>query len=976
VGVATGFVGRSKETAALWRELARAQSGEPRLVLVCGEPGIGKTRLVSEFADAASSDAHVLVAHCLELSAQAVPLAPVQGLVHRAYRRLGAAELRRAAGVLAPELAAFEPALLEEGAATARPAGDHGDSRLFNAVRHLLEQLSSSRPLLVVIEDLHWADTSTVDLVRYLVATMEDAAVLIVATMRAGTSAARGLRAQAMSSSSTAWLDVGRLRGAEALQLGSGMRRHRVDTTGTVAGDPVDDLGRTTWAVHASQGNPLYLQELVSASHVGVLPPSLQALLTSRLAGLSGPGRHVVDQVSLGDPPVPYTDLLAATQWSETRLDAALDEATALDVLSTDQTEQVSLRHPLLGEAARATMDAGCRRRHHRSWATAYSSARPSSPRLALTVAYHWQEAGEPARALRAALDGAEAAQALDEHATRAALLDRACALWPYADISSTILDLVDILQRAARSHELAGEYRAAGEALDRAVEHCQRNGDASRAASLLAARGRVAFWQGDSMLPFLERALDVLPPDGHDRVRAQVLAEMSDALNEEGYPAAAAQAAEQAMQLSDEDEDPATQAMAITILAHVSQYNDPERAVQLAEAAVEIADRAGAYDVMLQAMSTRLGASDALLREEESALLEQVEEYLRIAHSRGLDGHRLTANLLVIRAYMLLSAGDLDAALDSADRALPAMREHGLQNHCLNVRATVHLIRGEHERARQTLSGLIRATYLAMDTAAIDTQAWLLWLSEGPEAAADLLLRHLDAVADLNETSLVWVSEQVFSLARYLRLSGRAADIDDPGVRVLARAGTILRPLISHDPLPDVVDATLALAHGMDGVGLWRSAAAKGTPWAGVYWCIDILLRLAEITPHRAEALQALADAETEARRLGSTAQLAEAEELRRRIEGQGGPAGLTAREVQVLTLVGDGLSNTDIGRRLFISRSTVGVHISNILAKTGAADRMHAAAWGRDQGLLMSVVDPPAARRPPRRSPTTRTA
>jgi ATP/maltotriose-dependent transcriptional regulator MalT len=975
VGVASGFVGRTRETAALWREFTRAQTGMPRLVLVCGEPGIGKTRLVGGFADAAAKDAQVLLAHCLELSAQAVPLAPVQGLVHRAYRRLGAAELRRAAGMFAPELAAFEPALLEDATATAQPAGSHADSRLFNAVRHLLENLSASQPLLVIIEDLHWADTSSMDLVRYLLATLEDAAVLVVATMRSGTSTERDLRARAASSPSTAWIDVGRLRRSQATQLASAMRRQRSDATGTPSAHPEDDAGRTTWAVQASEGNPLYLQELVWASEVGELPPSLQVLLTSRLAGLSEPGRHVVDLVSLGDPPVRYTDLLAATEWSEPRLDAALETATSLDVLSTDQAEQVSLRHPLLGEAARATMDAGCRRRHHRAWATAYSTARPSSPRLALTAAYHWQEAAEPARALHAALDGAEQAQALDDHATRAALLDRACALWPYAGSSSTTLDLVDVLQRAARSHELAGEYQAAGDALDRAVEHCQRNGDPSRAASLLAARGRVAFWQGHSMLPNLERALQVLPPDSHDQVRAQVLAEMSDALNEEGRPAAAAQTAEQAIRLSNENDDPATQAMAMTILAHVSQYRDPQRAVEVAQAAVELADRAGAYDVMLQAMSTRLGASDALLGVDTPALLAQVEEYLRIAHARGLGEHRLAAYLLVIRAYMLLSAGDLDAALVSADRALPAMREHGLQNHCLNVRATVHLIRGEHEQARQTLSRLIRATYMAMDTAAIDAQAWLVWLREGPEAAADLLQRHLDAVADRNETSLVWVSEQVFSFARYLRLSRRAEDINDPGVRVLARAGTILRPVISHDPLPDVIDATLARAHRTDGVGLWRSAAAKGTPWVGVYWRIDILLRLAEVTPHRAEALQALATAETQARRLRSTAQLAEAEALRRRIEGQAGPAGLTAREVQVLTLVGDGLSNTEIGRRLFISRSTVGVHISSILAKTGAADRKHAAAWGRDQGLLMSVGDPPATRRPARRSPTTRT-
>lgn len=963
MGSGRRFVGRAGEIEVLRRELGRARSGDVRLVLVSGEPGIGKSRLVSQFAEEAARGAQVLLTHCLELSGQAVPLAPIQDLVHRAYRRLGTERLREVAGVYAADLALFEPALATEVPAPTQEPEGSASRRQLDAVRHLLEQLSDSEPVLVVVEDLHWADPATVDMLRYLATSMEGACVLVVATLRDGTTTHRRLLAEAAGMPSATWIELGRLGPDETAMLADAVRPEHPDVRHgtTAAGDHSAD--QVAHAVRASHGNPLYLQELLSASDVGELPPSLRTLLLARLSTLSEAARDVVDLVSVGDPPLRYSDLLRAADLSEQALDAALADAEARAVLTTDQADHVSLRHPLLGDAARADMDIGRRRDRHRTWAAALST-RLVTPRTTLRITYHWQQADEPEQAVRTALDGARAAGAVCDYVTRAALLDRVCALWPDAGSATRGLDLVDVLQDAARAHELAGDYSAAAAALEHAIERSS-GGDPSRTASMLAARGRVAFWQGDSMLPFMQGALDVLPPDSHSYVRAQVLAELCDALKEEGHYAAAEDAANEAVRLARDSGNEGAAALALVVLANVTQHDDPQRAVEAASDAIELADRAGAGDVMLQAMATRLLTRGALLGGGSESCLEEIEHDLSLTHARGLDHHRLGAWLRVIQAYTYLEMGDLDAALEAAERALPVLRLHGAQNHGRSIRATVHLIRGEPDAARAELACRVRSHYPHFDRAALDPQSWLVWLDDGPEAAADLLLPLLVDLATQRPTALVTVPEMLFSLTRYLRLSGRADDPDDPGVVLLDRARSFLRPIIAHDPLLDVIDATLAHVDHADPVPHWRAAAAKGPSWAaGVYWHVETLIRLAAATDHRAEALEALDTAHTEARRLGSRAQLDEISAVRRRLDRRGGPAGLTAREVEVLELVANGLSNTEIGRRLHISRSTVGVHISNVLTKTGAPDRAQAAAWGRQTGLLVSAGGPPASR------------
>ncbi|MGB9375497.1 MAG: ATP-binding protein, partial [Jiangellales bacterium] len=167
------FVGRDEAYGVLRSRYALAESGAPQVVLVTGEAGIGKTRLVTEFAAGVDEVSLVLATHCLELASAEMPLAPVQGLIHRSYRRLGDDALREAAGPYLPEIAALEPAL-----GTADAAVDQ--LRVFAAVRHVLESLGTNSPVVVVVEDLQWADQPTLSLLRFLAATMDESPVLIL----------------------------------------------------------------------------------------------------------------------------------------------------------------------------------------------------------------------------------------------------------------------------------------------------------------------------------------------------------------------------------------------------------------------------------------------------------------------------------------------------------------------------------------------------------------------------------------------------------------------------------------------------------------------------------------------------------------------------------------------------------------------------------------------------------------------------
>jgi len=933
--------------------LGRARTGLPHLVVVVGEPGVGKSRLVGEFAADVDDAVRVLQSHCLELSGPEMPLAPIQGLVHRACRRLGVDAVRRAAGPYLPMLAVLEPALAAE-AAVADVQGVPDQRALFAAVGHLLEQLSGSGPVLVVVEDLHWADGLTVDALRYLALSLEDAPVVVVATVRSGP-VADHLRSTLARLPQVSVVGLRELSREDAERLAGELARHLPQAVS--AGRPLDVAS----VVDRSGGNPLYLEELITVAGSEELPDSLRGLLLARLESLSDRPRRLVELVALGDPPVRYEELVAATGWTDEHLDAALGQARAAGVLSVASTGRVAPRHPLLGEAARSALAPGRRAALHRSWASALDQAGTATgPQTALAVAYHWAQAGAADPALQAAWAGAQAAAALQAHETRAALLDRVSGLWSLAHTQGIPTDLVDVLAEAARSHELAGSYDEAVARLEQALTLIDTAEDAGRAAMLLVARGRVEWsWRDTSPEPSFRHALALLPATGHDDMRARVLAEWADYKTNVLQMDGLGDLANEAVQLAQDCGDVATEAKALRCLAHVEWLTNPAEAEQRQRRAIMLAEQVGDFDVMLSAMGNLANTRAWFLGERTEALTE-LQEFWQVAQRRGMHAHIQAAGLLIVTGQLQRDAGDLEGADESALRAERMLGEHGYTNFCRAIRADVALVRDDVQAARDLLDDMVRSPHGYLDIAGLDVRAWLTWLDDGPTAAAEVLLPGLLRALDGgNDLAVIGLSNHVLPLARYLRLSQPVMNADSTLARAVDAIRGIYRRDVPHDPTAAALSATLAALDAADPADHWRTAVAaydQNPGLTGLYWHIDHLLRLAETTANTAEARDSLSVADHLARKLGSQPQTTEIANLRRRLERQPGPAGLTPREMEILELVSQGLTNSQIAAQLFITRSTAGVHISNILTKTDTHDRHQAAHWARDHGLLLS--------------------
>src|SRR3954451_14446275 len=176
------FVGRAEELGALATGLERAAAGEPGGFLVGGEAGVGKTRLGSEVgARAAAAGARVTVGGCVELTGGAAPLLPVIEGLRRVGEQLGWGEWLRLVGDARPELARLLPEL---GGATQPPDRARAQSRLFELLLGLLRRVADRAPLVWIVEDAHWADASTRDLLAFLVRNLRDERILLVTTFR------------------------------------------------------------------------------------------------------------------------------------------------------------------------------------------------------------------------------------------------------------------------------------------------------------------------------------------------------------------------------------------------------------------------------------------------------------------------------------------------------------------------------------------------------------------------------------------------------------------------------------------------------------------------------------------------------------------------------------------------------------------------------------------------------------------------
>ena len=945
-----------------------ARDGRSSAVLVSGDAGVGKTRLADELARyARRHDAVVLTGGAVDI-ADAPPFWPVLSAVRNGARREADGDSR---------------ALLQQWLAHLRhPDGDSAGRpvQLLDLLYRLVADLAALRAVVLVVEDLQWADRSTRDLVTYLVANLVDEPVLVVATLRTDSP---GRTPDFLS----ALAELRRLHNVSAIELQPLSRNVLAELVDRWApGRP--ELEQLVW--QRSAGNAFIAEETVRAILGGDaqgLPATLREIVLGRVALLSPPAQQVVRALATGVGALPHRLLAEVLDLEPGVLHGALREAVAHGIVRVDEGgERYQLRHGLMTEVVSADLLPGERMDLHKRFALALTLALsrshgPSGPGLAAQLAHHWYEADAPEQALHASATAARVSEAIHAHAEAHRHWLRAAELVGRVPEGATDLRRGDCLDRAARAAALAGDHDDAVALLELLLRDPATPGGlpsallTARTGSCLAAAGRA----GEAQRRYHAAAV-LLPATGAEAERAEVLAGYSAALLHALDFAGARSVALEALELARAAGADTVEARILAVLGFSSAYlEDTEAGAAAIDQALEVAQRTGEPEAI----------GEAHLRRAElmAGPLNRMVEGVEFAR-RGLDrmrelGLARTAGvaLLTYAANALFRLG----RWDEAGRAVAEAWELGPSGTAaLDLRLArirLQLGRGELDAAAADLEVvdlLARTTagprqripllvlFAALDLWRRDPAGALRHVEDGldvAEAGADdiwalapLVWHGTRAWADIVAAGLPAPAPALVDRLRHHRAEiSRRATRTVPAVRAVVEAFTLM------------CGAEVARAEQVTDPAGWERVVTLWDRHQQPYPAAYARLRHAEALltrrPRSAAAADVLRAAGRAARDLGAQPLLDDVVDLATRgripldapAPEQPSPAApsprgplddLTARELEVLTELAEGLTNREIARRLYISEKTVGVHVSRIFTKIGVHSRVQASA------------------------------
>jgi len=479
------FVGRVAERTAASEALERAASGRPGIFVIGGEPGVGKSRLLAEVsAHAAAMPATVVAGVCVEVATGSLPFAPFVDVV----RDLHGAGLTEALPASArAELARLVTEIAPDHGE--RPEGGQGgQGRLFAAARDLLAAASASRPILVTIEDLHWADASTLDLLTYLARSMQAEHYLLVATARLET-LPRGHPLLGVVA------ELARLPAFERTDLARFDQRELVQQLTGILGR-VPDPGMAHEVFERSDGNAFFAEELVATGAVpgGHLPTSLHDVLAARLAALDEVTQRIVRVAAVAGRVVSHELLEQVAGTPSPALITALREAVDQRILLhvDEPVPGYAFRHALVREAAYEDLLAAERIAIHRAIADALERDEALSPAGELTrtgeIAYHAFAANDLSRALTASLAAVAVAEQASAYAEAEMHLTRILDILPRVPDAAAHagLDRAELFARTARAAASAGHLSRAVQLAQEALTGLDRSDTDRRVAILL----------------------------------------------------------------------------------------------------------------------------------------------------------------------------------------------------------------------------------------------------------------------------------------------------------------------------------------------------------------------------------------------------------------------------------------------------------------------------------------------------------
>jgi DNA-binding CsgD family transcriptional regulator len=986
------MVGRADQLAALREAFGAVGRGGYRTVLIGGEAGVGKSRLMAEFTAEFTAESsgragpgRVLTGGCLQLGSDGLPFAPFVTVLRDLVRELGAEAVTAMIPARGgPELARLLPELGE-------PDGgrDSVRSRLFEEWLTLLGRLAEAGrgPVVLLIEDAHWADESTRSLLAFLIGQQRALpGVLIAATFRSDelhrTHPLRPVLAELARIEWVQRLDLPRLTRAETAELAAGLAGY----------EPGRELVARLF--ERSEGNPLFTEELLHSPDPGArdLPESLRDLLLAGVARLPEPARDVLQVASAGLDPNGHGLLSAVTRLDDEELARALRPAVAANVLLATR-DGYSFRHALIKEAVYDDLLPGEGERLHARFAAALE-ADPSlveSGRAVIEVAHHWYESRNATRALTSAWPAAAQAGRSAAYAERLALLGRVLALWDQVPDAAARIGTgrPGVLEAAVDTAELSGDDQRGLTLVNALLKDIDPDIEPARVARMLARRGRFKRRLGQPGAPEdLRAALALVPAGVSASARAEVLLALAPFGRTSGQRAYAAEALELAREVGDTaSEVNALLTLGIGTSAPGYQASAGSEALALITEARALAGRIGDWQAQLRAAVLESHLLEGAGEHERAA--EVAGQGVRDAEATGLA--RAMGTFLAINlAEPLIALGRWDEALEVVERALelapPPLHRCALRT----MQARVAISRADLPTAAEALADARRGVSDAqfedqyhLPLAGQETRLRL--AADGPaaalaEAAALLDRWDLSRAAPLFSWPLLTaLAETGLAGLRTGARSAAGAPAADGAAALLERLRVIAGKLETFGPMQRAYQVTFAaqqqagaLLGGQPGGGpagvraAWDEAAGAWEALGQPYATAAALLA-------GAEAALADGDREAAAERLRRAAPLADrlragplggeiaALARRARISLAGGPVesgpdrlGLTDREFEVLRLVAAGRSNREIAAELFISAKTASVHVSNILAKLGAANRAEAAARAHDRRLF----------------------
>jgi tetratricopeptide (TPR) repeat protein len=509
------FAGRVEELELLEAARRRAADGDPAVVLVGGEAGVGKTRLVAELtARCASEGTRVLVGGCVPVGDGALPYAPIVEILRTLLADVGVGAVRELVGPSWPELARLLPAL---GAPDRTSQRDQvAQTRLFELLLGLLGHLSEQTPLVLVVEDLHWGDPSTRDLLAFLARNLRRERLLLVITYRNDEPGQQRLGpylAELDRASRVERIDLRRLDQVETV----------TQLAGILGAAPATGLVDAVFA--RSQGNPFFTEELLAMVRAGSdgLPATLRDLLRGRVAALPDPASKVLEVVAMAGRRTSHRLLAAVVGLDDQGLVKALRAAVGSQLLVTvPDLDGYEVRHALLREVIDADLLPGERARLH----AALAQTLTDQPELAA----HWDAAGEPTRALPARVQAGLAAERGPRLPEAQGHYERALQLWEQVTDPGRAagLDQAELLTRTADAASASGRSQRALALLTTALDQLDPAIDPVRVALLLMRLGGERWATGDEpgCLAAFEEAVRILPAEP-----ARVLAEYAQSL-------------------------------------------------------------------------------------------------------------------------------------------------------------------------------------------------------------------------------------------------------------------------------------------------------------------------------------------------------------------------------------------------------------------------------------------------------------